>query len=145
MEVLGLVGMLSICTVEDLWKRQIHLVVISAFGILGVLLHFYDGKQTALNMCGGMLVGIVLYLISILSHGKVGKGDAFLVTSMGVYLGFWNNLTILWMASVMAAIFGVVACVFFQKKKEESLPFVPFLLVAYLLFLCLGAAAAKVV
>ena len=77
MDVLGLVGMLSICTVEDLWKRQIHLVVISAFGIVGVLLHFYDGKQTALNMCGGMLVGIVLYLISILSHGKVGKGDAY--------------------------------------------------------------------
>ena len=145
MDVLGLVGMLSICTVEDLWKRQIHLVVISAFGIVGVLLHFYDGKQTALNMCGGMLVGIVLYLISILSHGKVGKGDAFLVTSMGVYLGFWNNLTILWMAAVMAAIFGVVACVFFRKEKEESLPFVPFLLVAYLLFLCLGAGTAKAV
>lgn len=69
----------------------------------------------------------------------------FLVTSMGVYLGFWNNLTILWMASVMAAIFGVVACVFFRKEKEESLPFVPFLLVAYLLFLCLGAATAKAV
>ena len=43
MKVMGLVGMLSICSVEDLWKRQIHLVVISAFGILGVLLHFYDG------------------------------------------------------------------------------------------------------
>ncbi len=40
MKVMGLVGMLSICSVEDLWKRQIHLVVISAFGILGVLLHF---------------------------------------------------------------------------------------------------------
>lgn len=37
MKVMGLVGMLSICSVEDLWKRQIHLVVISAFGILGVL------------------------------------------------------------------------------------------------------------
>lgn len=95
MKVMGLVGMLSICSVEDLWKRQIHLVVISAFGILGVLLHFYDGKQTALDMCGGMLVGIVLYLLSIFSHGKVGKGDAFLVTSMGVYLGFWDNMTVL--------------------------------------------------
>ena len=91
MKVMGLVGMLSICSVEDLWKRQIHLVVISAFGILGVLLHFYDGKQTALDMCGGMLVGIVLYLLSIFSHGKVGKGDAFLVTSMGVYLGQYDG------------------------------------------------------
>ena len=59
MDVLGLVGMLSICTVEDLWKRQIHLVVISAFGIVGVLLHFYDGKQTALNMCGGDIHGSI--------------------------------------------------------------------------------------
>lgn len=91
MKVMGLVGMLSICSVEDLWKRQIHLVVISAFGILGVLLHFYDGKQTALDMCGGMLVGIVLYLLSIFSHGKVGKGDAFLVTSM---VSIWDFGTI---------------------------------------------------
>lgn len=144
MKVMGLVGMLSICSVEDLWKRQIHLVVISAFGILGVLLHFYDGKQTALDMCGGMLVGIVLYLLSIFSHGKVGKGDAFLVTSMGVYLGFWDNMTVLWMASIMAAILGVVVCIFFGKKKDESLPFVPFLLVAYLLFLILGATAANI-
>lgn len=106
---------------------------------------FLRWKTDSVEYVWCMLVGIVLYLISILSHGKVGKGDAFLVTSMGVYLGFWNNLTILWMASVMAAIFGVVACVFFRKEKEESLPFVPFLLVAYLLFLCLGAATAKAV
>ncbi len=138
MEIIGMVGMLGICSIEDLWKRQVHLVVISIFGIIGVILHFYNGKQTALDMCGGMLIGIVLYIISLLSGGKIGKGDAYLVTSMGVYLGFWNNMTVLWMATIMAAAFGIILLLFLEKKKEESLPFVPFLLVSYLLFVALS-------
>lgn len=139
MEVISLISLLGICSLEDIWKRQIHLIIIGLFGILGVILHLYYGKQSALDMCAGVFVGVVLYLVSIGSGEKIGKGDAFLVTSTGVYLGFWNNITILWMASIMAAIVGMIAYFVFHKGKQFRLPFAPFLLVAYLLFLLFTA------
>lgn len=144
MEIIGLIGMLGICSVEDIWKRQVHVAVISIFGIIGIVLHVYYAKQSAFDLFAGMLVGIVLYIISILSGGRIGRGDALLVTSMGTYLGFWDNLTVLWMASVMAAVFGVMILIFLKKEREKRLPFVPFLLVAYLLFLTLSQMQAFV-
>ena len=92
MEVISLISLLGICSLEDIWKRQIHLIIIGLFGILGVILHLYYGKLSALDMCAGVFVGVVLYLVSIGSGEKIGKGDAFLVTSTGVYLGFWDNI-----------------------------------------------------
>jgi Flp pilus assembly protein protease CpaA len=136
MEIISLVGMLGICSAEDVIRRQIHLVLIAGFGVVGVLLHLYYGTHSTVDILGGMGVGVVLYLISLFSHEKIGKGDAFLMTTTGIYLGFWDNLTILWLGSLLTGIAGVILYVIFKKKPTYRIPFVPFLLAAYLLLLC---------
>jgi leader peptidase (prepilin peptidase)/N-methyltransferase len=136
MEIISLLGILGICSAEDMLRKQLHIITIAAFGILGVIFHLYYRTHSTTDMLGGMAVGGILYLVSLLSNERIGKGDAFLLTTTGIYLGFWDNIAILWMGSLLAGIIGIVLYIIFQKKPSYRIPFVPFLLAAYLLLLC---------
>ena len=133
MEAIGLLGLLSICTYEDIRWRRIEIVSVLAFAVLGFIIHMFRMQIGLVDMFGGMLIGVLLLGISIRSGEIIGKGDALIVLVSGIYIGFWNNLILVWGASALAGIFGVVYIVRGQQKKE--LPFVPFLLSVYIIIL----------
>lgn len=135
MEVVTLLGMLGICSWDDLWKRQIHLAVLAVFSILGVLFHLYYGSRTTWDLLGGVGIGLLLYFVSLLTGEKIGKGDAFLVMATGIYLGIRDNLLLLWIGSLLAGMTGLFLYVIRKKRPKDQLPFVPFLFVAYLVLL----------
>lgn len=142
MESISLLGLLGVCSIMDISKRKISSAVVYGFGILGIIWHIAFQRLELRSIAGGMLIGIVLYVISVISHEKIGKGDAILFIVTGIYLGFWNNIWLLWSASVIVALYGL-AFVFIhyrikQEKietesvKETKLPFVPFVMVSFL-------------
>ena len=55
MEIVGLIGMLVICSVEDVRRKEMHLLILLGFGVLGIGLHmaFQHGIYEIL---GGMLI-----------------------------------------------------------------------------------------
>lgn len=136
MQAAGLLGMLGICSYEDIKTRKIGVVAVLLFAIFGVISRMILGIPDIKGMIGGMLLGGVLYLAGILFKGSLGSGDALMVMVSGIYLGFWNNLLLLWIASFFAGILGVGLLL--KGKKNKEIPFAPFLLIAYLLLLALG-------
>lgn len=129
METIGLLGMLGICTYEDIRKKQVEVLSVLAFGILGVLIHMINQSTTILNILGGMAIGLVVYVISLLSKEKIGKGDALIIAISGIYIGFWDNLILFWGATTIAGMIGLIYIAFGRRNKE--LPFVPFLFITY--------------
>ena len=95
-------GALSLLALVDYKIKKIPVVPLILTGILGMILHIIYGGREIEDILFGIAIGIVLYIVSEISKGKIGKGDAFLFMVTGVYLGFWNNLVLLWAASVMA-------------------------------------------
>lgn len=141
METISLIGMLGICTFEDIKKRKIHIFFILLCGILGICFHLFFGRLSIFNVLGGLSVGGVLFLLSLATREKIGKGDALLLMVTGIYLGFWDNLFLLWLATVLASVVGV-ACVLVQKKgRSYELPFVPFVFIALLGLLAMKGGA----
>lgn len=136
MEVVGLLGMLGVCSWEDLRKRRIRVTLVLGFGVLGLMLHLIFQNLTIWEMLGGMLIGAVLFVVSILSKERIGKGDALLIGVTGIYLGFWDNLILLWASSALAGLVGFVMILAGKKKKE--IPFVPFVLAVYIILLIVG-------
>lgn len=136
METIGLLGMLSICTYEDIKWRRIEIVSVLGFAVLGFIMHLFRMQIELLDIFGGMLIGVVLLVISVYSGEMIGKGDALIVLVSGIYIGFWNNLILVWGASVLAGVFGLIYIIKGHRKKE--LPFVPFLLSVYILILILN-------
>lgn len=135
LESISLLGMLGICTIEDIKNRHVEVLLLLAFGILGIVLHVFRMRVDIWDILAGMLLGGILFVISVLSQERIGKGDALMVTISGIYLGFWENLILVWGAMLLAGIVGVfMLCL---RSRGKSLPFAPFLTIMYIFILIL--------
>ena len=103
----------------------------------GYAYSFYNGN--AISSIQGMCFGFVLMLslgvasAFILKKDALGDGDIKLVAMLGVYLGVEKLVYSLAAASVLGAAIGVLLIVTGKLKRDDYIPFAP--------FLALGAAA----
>ena len=94
-----------------------------------------DSRIIAFVCTGRIRFGIALLLYSLVTHESIGYGDGCLFVMTGLFLGIWENLVLLLLASVLAGIGSAVLLFFRKKKKKERIPFVPFVFTAYVLLL----------
>ncbi len=130
---IGMVCLLGLTSFDDFKSKQVRVLEIFLFGLLGIIINFFGKNISLPSIIGGVLVGVVLLGFSIISREKIGKGDALIIMVAGIYLGFFQTLKLLWIASII----GVIAGLLIIKKKNKGfgyeMPFVPCLLVGYLI------------
>ncbi len=131
MQSIVLLILLSICAIEDLKHKEVTVTYILLFGILGVLLHLFYPEASVYSMLWGLLLGVAVILISILTHGEIGLGDGILLTVTGIYLGGYQNLELFLIGICLAGIWSLGAILLKKKKRKEKIAFMPFLLMAY--------------
>ena len=82
--------------------------------------------------------GLLLLASSVLSREKIGQGDAWLFVALGVYLSAGQQVILLGVALFLAAVWIIL----FRRRnvveKDIELPFVPFVLAAYVGGCCYG-------
>ena len=132
METVGLVCLYGLTAFDDIRTKQVKVLEIMFFGVLGILFNLICKPYSLINVAGGVMVGGLLYLFSVLSKEKIGKGDSLIVMVSGLFLGFHNTLLLLWVSSLIAAIIGTVIVKKHGKEMDLELPFIPFLLIGYL-------------
>lgn len=129
---------LFISAVLDIKRRRISLLLVFLFAIIWIVSAFRDDPQAFITGVVGMIPGIILAGVSILSGEKIGMGDAITVTLCGVYLGLYPILMILMISFIFTTIVGVILILLHRAKRDSSLPFVPFLAIAYAVIMSLG-------
>lgn len=125
-----MLGFLFVLAWIDWKKRELPLTLLGMFACCGILLELMDSGVSWKGMLGGALVGGILLVAALFTGESVGTGDALLFCAAGIYLGVWQNLLLLFLSSVCAA---VCAMILFLKKrcsKKARIPFVPFVLTA---------------
>ena len=86
----------------------------------------------------GAAAGFVILLsAAMLTHGGIGGGDIKLAAVLGLAAGLQGMLVTLLVASLGAAIYGVVHK-YILKKDMLAIAFVPFMLVGYVIALLIG-------
>ncbi|MCR5545944.1 MAG: A24 family peptidase [Lachnospiraceae bacterium] len=141
MEAGCLIGLLSLLAIEDMKTKQIPMVPVIICGIIGMVFHLIFQRRTIGDIVAGILIGVVLVGISILTKGKIGKGDGYLFMVTGVYLGFWKNLMLLWLACMIAGLVGLGMILFQKKNRYYQIPFVPFVLLSGFVLLLIGGGS----
>lgn len=126
-----LLVLLIICAVEDWKRKEVNVVYILLFGIVGVILHLLYPNCSVYSMIFGLLLGIGIVGISILSRGSIGMGDGILLVVTGVYLGGYGNLELFLTGMLFVGIWSLGLLVLKKKKRKERIAFIPFLLAAY--------------
>ena len=77
-------------------------------------------------------MGLGFLAVSKVSGEALGYGDSILITILGIFLGFWNILSVLMAAFLLAAVFSAVMLARRGFTRKSSFPFVPFLAAAYI-------------
>lgn len=75
--------------------------------------------------------GIVLLVFSVLSRERIGQGDGWLFLVLGLYLTAVQQVILLLCALFLASMWIIPAFLMHRVDKESGLPFVPFMLAAY--------------
>lgn len=133
----ALLGMLSLCTIEDCRNKKILLCPVFLFGIAGMLMHLYYRNMDIYSLLAGVLIGVFLLCVSKVTGGKIGAGDGLVLMVTGIYLGFENNTILFLHGLLFCGIWSLFLLVLKKKKRNDEVPFMPFLFLAYLEMLLL--------
>lgn len=127
-----LLGVLAITAYRD-WKEQcIYLYVPMLAGIAGLILHLLYQEHAITDVLWGTGIGVIAILVAVISGESIGIGDGVMLMVSGIFLGFWGNLALLLTALLLVGATALFLVVIKRKGRDYRVPFLPFLLVAYL-------------
>lgn len=121
-------------SIQDIRKKQLSCKGLIGFLIIAVILSVAANTFLYDGVFGFMTGGIVL-IISKLSGGQIGSGDALLLMAAGTLLGLQNTVELLLLALVLAAARAGYLLVIRRAGRRQEMAFVPFLAMAELLIM----------
>lgn len=122
-------AVMAVCTAQDLRRKRISAKYVFLFIAFNLFLAMMN-RNSWKDMLMGMLLGISLFGTSMVTGGKIGKGDALIVMGVGIYLGIWMALLMFFCSLILSCLYGGYLL---KKKKGWScqMAFLPFLFVPY--------------
>ena len=78
---------------------------------------------------------MVMLLVSWVTKESIGAGDGLMLIACGVFMELWITVTLLMIAFGLVGLTALYMIVVKKKGKGYRLPFLPYLLVAYLCIL----------
>ena len=122
---------LSVNAIWDIHRKEILLSPVLVMGAAGILYRFFYISDGIAGVFTSLMPGAFLLAASLLSGGRIGKGDALLALCLGEWTGLSNGIFVIFAGSAGAALAGTFLLI--NKKKTAEIPFVPFLLCGYIL------------
>ncbi|MDE5908707.1 MAG: prepilin peptidase [Lachnospiraceae bacterium] len=114
---------------EDIKEKKISVYYVLIFALSGIVFRVFTQflwNEILWNeISWSFFPGSVLLLLAFLTKEDIGYGDGMCVLALGLWTGGWFALTVMCIGIMLAGIWGMV-CIF--RRKRETIPFVPFLL-----------------
>lgn len=129
---------LCLLSVIDIWIKKVPVCLLAAGGIAAGVFRVYQSDMPFFITAAGAAAGAVFLVVSKVTEEGFGYGDSLLILVLGIYLGFWNLLGVLFGAFLLSALFAVLALSFHKFDRSTGYPFVPFLLISYIVWICAG-------
>ena len=123
--------LLMVMAYRDLRTKQVSCLALVIMAILVVVIRMLFVEDTIWSTLGGVAVGISFFLISKYSRESVGYGDSWLILLLGVLIGGKKVMEVIFIASFMAALFSVGYGLVRGWNRKNTIPFIPFLALAY--------------
>jgi leader peptidase (prepilin peptidase)/N-methyltransferase len=126
---------LFVIAYRDCKERTIDIRVAGIAGVSGIILGMAAQPANWVDRMEGAAIGLVLILLALVSGQVLGVGDGVVFVITGIFMGFWGNVELflvsLWLAGILALFLLIVK----KKGRKYQIPFVPFILGAYVLML----------
>lgn len=124
------------CSVTDCIRQRIGAWTLWAGAAAGLCVTIHRLTEEGGNPAGvfASLVPAGMFLaMSLLTEGKIGKGDGLMLLVLGLLLGWRLCLSVLCTACLLAGILAGIGMLAGKLQRSSRLPFAPFLLAALVL------------
>lgn len=129
LEIIGRATIGIVLTIQSYWDfryKKIPSAVSIVGGILGILLCIFEKRELSEVMLA-FVPGILCFCFCRISQEAVGYGDAIIFTVLGLFYSLETIISICMVAYSVAGIVSLVLLLFFHKKGNYEIPFIPFL------------------
>lgn len=126
---------LGLNAIKDIRKKEISIPAVILWGLGGLVWMFLDSEFGWKTGLAGLIPGIFLAALGVLSRGAVGFGDGLLVMVTGLYLGLQAAAAGLLWGLIICTAWGMILIFLRRGSRNTELPFAPFLLLGILLWL----------
>ena len=118
------------CAVQDIRTKKIYIGTYIIFGLLGLLTCFIK-ERGPMDIAAAMIPGAILYLLSRITGGEIGAGDALWFVTAGLFCGI-REIIFIFSMSCFLCIIAALLMVFVHRKdlrrvRKHRIPFLAFL------------------
>lgn len=132
----GVIVIMGICAVMDcLWKKVWMPLVwgLCAYILIwNLILGELSCGSIMTQLLPGVVVAVILYMVSVLTQGQIGRADGIVMGILVMAAGIENGICFIAYSLLYTFVAAVLLVVFWHKKRKTSIPFLPFLLLGYL-------------
>lgn len=109
------------------------LIIFSVISVLSLVVD--NGVSLVGRILTGILSYVLLAIVSKVTHGALGMGDAKLLGLLGLILGFDGLLSVLLVSSIVVFLVSIVLIIKSRANKNKELPFTPYIFASLILML----------
>lgn len=132
MKTIVIIIFLILSALIDLRKKEVNISLCISVALVGLIYEIFISKTDILSIILGILPGIFLMLTSIVTNEEIGKGDAAILSTIGIFLGLKKTILVLIYALFSTIIIGGILLLIRKKNKKYKIPFIPFILFSYI-------------
>lgn len=127
--LIGLV--LIVAAIVDGRHKHVPIIWMAVLFVLAIVSVCIGGKYQYLSYWLGIVPGILLILTSLLTRGQIGMADGIVLMALGLYLGWFAIISLLFVALLLAAVWCIVLLIGRRAGRRTAIAFVPFICIAY--------------
>ena len=129
---LAVFALLLFNSITDLKKHEVWIPSLIIAGFAAPAVNPASGTSSPAEIFSGIIPGAFIIAVSFLSRGEVGAGDGLLLMAVGLLLGIESTISLLFTGALLCASVSAVGLSAKWLRRKDALPFVPFILCAYL-------------
>lgn len=126
-----ILAFLGINSWKDIRKREVSLLTIGIFAVMGMIHAFWNGT-ICWEWLGAVGLGTMLLALSVVSKGAVAMGDGLVLAALGTVLTFGELLGAFMLGLLCCSVWGIILLMLPRTGRKTEIPFVPFLLLGYI-------------
>lgn len=119
---------LILCSYLDVKYRRIPVSVYLIFMLISAAVVVCEGRSDWRTWMIGMIPGIIMIVISFISHEKIGYGDSVSIALMGILYKYEMVLSVCAVGFGIIFLAGLIMMITGKAKLSDRLPFMPFLM-----------------
>ena len=132
-ELILLLIFLLLGSIWDIKERAVPVWFFLFAMVVVFVMKLLLGEILVAEQLGGMMIGVLLLIVGKLTKGQIGEADGITFIITGFVLGFWDNFLLLTEALFLSFFWSLVFMLLKKINLKSKLPFLPFVLAAFLL------------